>query len=358
MASRSPQQTLMVMTVVLAGIWIGWTFMRQERERDKQALETELPDIELVGLSPEELYAHDGFKPHTGMPESWDDIHLRLYAEPDGIYLKFLRCTIDAEEVEATNPAAFKDGMYRRREADELPPSWWPGGAGEVAPAWAVPDWWNPARSRGVGTWWAVPDRDTVIGVYLHYDPGTRLLHYWEWRRGQDAVRPPAGYVDQPVVDRVASALATDLAREGHPVVHGDWLEAVELRGSRLTGLLPGLEAAPEQVDALLRPKRAMRYLLALRGIDRPTAEALLRDLPMRAGTDDAPPPAADWGFALPQVDGAGELPGWFAPGPGPRWHYELRRPGSGTLDEARWAAYDAAAQTLYVWDWRNREEP
>lgn len=347
----------MVMLVVLGGIWIGYSVMRYEREQDKRELERELPDLELVGLSKEELYAREDFKPHPGMPQSWDDIHLRLYAEPGGIFLKFLRCTMSPTEVEPTNPAAFQAGMFRRRETDELPPAWWPGMGDPVDdPAWAIPEWWRPESGSGIGSWWAVPDRDTVIGAYLHYDPENNLLHYWEWRRQHERVTPPSGLEDQPVVDRIATALSRELAGEGHPVVHGDWLEALELRGARIAALGPDMPRGLTSVDALLRPKQAMRYLLALHGIDRAAAEALLSDLPMRPVEPDSPPPAADWDFALPTASEAG-LPPWFDPATGPRWRYELRRPGSGVLDEARWAAWDATERTLYVWDWRGRRD-
>lgn len=357
MARRSPQQTLTVTVVVIGGILLGLSFMQREKTADEAELATQLPDLELVDLSPEALYQRSDFKPHPGMPKSWDHIHLRLYAEPDGIYLKYLRCTIDADEVEPTNPAAFKQGMYRRREADEMPPGWWPGGADETDPKWRTPDWWTPAAGTGTGTWWAVPDRDTVIGMYLHYDPETRLMHMREWRRQQAKVDPPSDLVDRPVVDQVASALARELALEGHPVVFGDWLESVQLGGSRVAGLAASLPEGLESADAMLRPKREMRYLLALRGLDRAAAESLLSDLPMRPDPADTKAPAADWAFALPQSQqGEAQLPSWFTPGAGPRWRYELRRPGSGTLEEARWAAYDEAARTLYVWDWRGRE--
>lgn len=346
---RSPQQTLVTAALVILGLWATMAVYSWVKEDRMQDLPEELPDLEYVELSPEELYARPGFRRHENAPDSWDRISLRLYAEEAGTYVKFQRCTIDADEVERSNRDAFRDDMPRVRETDEGPPAWWPGQDTDDDAPWRVPDWWQPATS-GIGTWWCVPDNDTYVGVYLHYDPDTRWMHLWEWRRLKDDVDVPDPVYDLAGTDAIASALSQLLVQRGHPAVFGDWLLAVDLDPESLTSRITGIPASLHRIDALLRPLERMRYLLVLHGVGAEEVEQLLAERPMRRLDSDTPPPLDDWSFARPD-----ELPSWWRPGPGPRWRYRLARPGTGIVDEARWAAYDPTARALYVWDWRGR---
>ena len=364
---RSPQQTLVTMMVVLGGIWAAFWIYGDQRERRLAELPSELPIYEYQNLSDEELYAKPQFQRHANAPKTWADISLRSYAEKDGTWVKFLRCTIDQDEVERTNPDAFRDDVSRWREVDEQPPAWWPGQKADASEAaaiggdtadataanWAVPSWWAPSTD-GIGTWWARPAQDTVVGLYLHYDPATRLMHVWEWRRQQADVTSPIDMTAEPVADLIASALAHDLAKDGHPVNWGDWLHSPDFPLYKARRYLPDLPQSVTRIDALLRPLKDMRYLLALHGISQAEAEVILGGVAVRPSPADSPPPVTEWAQALPQEDGEGVLPRWFAPGDGPRWEYALQRPGSGRVDAGRWAGYDAAKQILYIWDWRN----
>ncbi|MDA3959277.1 MAG: hypothetical protein PF961_00680 [Planctomycetota bacterium] len=359
---RSPQQTMMAAMAVLLGVWLMMFIYKEVKDDRLQELPAELPDLEYVDLSPDELYAQPGFKPHEGGPKTWDHISLRMYAGEAGTYTRFLRCTIDADEVERTNRDAFRDDMHRMREPNEGPPPWWPGlaqdetnaavatdaGTDPVMNPWTVPSWWAPG-TEGIGTWWTVPDGDTYIGVYLHYEPETRLMHVWEWRRMQDEVTPPEHLYGVAVADAIASGLSQLLVDQGHPAVFGDWLHAPDFDPAPLKPRIYGLPDELRSIDGLFRPLERMRYLMVLRGLSRDQAELILGEVPMREGEADSPPPA-DWDFARPK-----ELPAWWSPGPGPRWHYTLARPGSGIIEEARWASWDESKQALYIWDWRGK---
>ncbi|MHC5068057.1 MAG: hypothetical protein ACYTF0_05670 [Planctomycetota bacterium] len=340
-----------MMVVVLGGLWLGWQWVGAQRDQAMAAHRGQLPDFEYVDLSPADLAERAGISLQASAPQSWDRISLRLFAEEDGSYVKFMRFLVDADEVEASNPAVFRADLARHRSADEQPPAWWPrGGAQEP---WVVPSWWQPQAGRGV--WWAVPDSGGhVVGCYLHYDADSRWLHLWEWRRSAALLARPQVAVDALLVDRVATLLGARLAAARHPLSYGDWLHAPERRPDELVDDVEQLPAGVRGADALLRPGR---YLMAIHGLDVDQAQQAVAEVAMRSLPSDGPPPAT-WTFAQPMVDGQAWLPPWFRPGPGPRWAYSVPRPADGRVEAARWAAYDVATQTLYVWDWRALAAP
>jgi len=340
---RRPAQTVFSTLLVLIGIWVCLGVWAWHRGALEQELPEQLPDIELVDVSAEELFQHPSFRSRPEGPKTWERISLRFYAEEDGDYTRFLRYRIAPAEVAAQNPQLFAHPA-RRRRVDDQPPAWWPS-AEQGGSSWRVPGWWLPA-GRSVSFTERLPD-GRWIGAYLSYQPSSRWLHYWEWRRG--GLAAPEPQIGLLVAETLAGELSRALLARGHPADDAGWLhapglttEAVDLPPGRLPDGLSG-------IDALLLPREGqVRFLLALRGIEQATAEALLIDQPMRPLPADGAAPRERWGFALPAYG----LPSWFAPGPGPRWAYSLPRLGLGEVDAGRWAGYDRDERTLYVWDW------
>lgn len=357
MARRSPAQNLFLVCVVIAGIWLTALLLKHLQQTGSRDLERELPDFTIEHATPERLYGEfaaatgrSGFKPRgTGSePKTWTDISLRLYAR-DGEYLKLLACTIDAAEVETSNPSLFA-AAGRRRSRDDLPPAWWPWERDRAGSPWRVCPWWQPGPD-GIGAYHFALQGGFWIGEYLHYDPASRRLHLWETKRRQ--VSPPT--VEGLTADLLAASIAAALKRSEHPLDRHGWFDAPGLTPDDLGFPANRLPAGLHRLDARVFPWRGPgeagrrdRYLLRLHGLDEAAAASLCQDLDMRPLPDDAPPPWQTWAFAAPE----GGAPAWFAPGPGPRRAYVLRRPGSGRCDRGRWAAYDRAQGCLCLWDW------
>jgi hypothetical protein len=193
-----------------------------------------------------------------------------------------------------------------------------------------------------------LPARGTAEGRYAHWDAQQGVLHLWLWRRS-DWQPKRSDVLVKAVADEFAARLGErfsggrdlDAAGWGHASATAVELPIAAERQP------PGLEA----VEALMHPiASAPAYLLVLHGLDAAAARAVLGDLPMRELAAEGDPPWSAWSFAAPPS------PAMFALGPGPRWGYCLRKLGSGAVERARWAAYDAARHALFVWDWESPE--
>lgn len=341
---RSPGQTVFLAAVVVTGILIGTGLWRQAQERAAVRAAAELPDLELRDLSADELFAREDFRGHAHSPRSWDRISLRHYAEPDGSYQRFLRCRIDGDEVPLANRQLMRH-PGRRATVDGLPPSWWPD---EPDPPWARPEWWQPAPG-GQSLWYAEQlDSGMVLGAFCSYEPDTGWMHYWEWRRPD--ILPPPG-PDHLHLDELVAQLIRRLVSERHPVDGAGWLRAPGVPASQLALLPAQLPPGLRSIDCWARPQsQALRWLVALHGLDEEVAAAVLGNLPVAAIADDGAPPVEDWAQALPSEG----LPPWFRVGTGPRWHYLRVQPGTGLPEVGRWAGYDRERRVLFVWDWQD----
>ncbi len=361
MARRNAQQTLFATIALVIGLWATFQLMSLVAwRRGEREFAPDLPDIEVRGVSPAELFERygggedrPGFRRRQSDPRSWDDIYLRLYGS-EGEYVKLQRCTIDADEVEQVNRGLFSQAA-RRRSFDDRPPSWFPHVADPGDP-WRVPEWWDPP-GQGQSTYHWQHHAPFTIGQYLHYDPATRLMHIWEFkRRGLEPPRRPDHVL---MLDYLVVNLSAALRRDQSPHVEG-WYD-IAGRNARTIGLPADmLPSGLHTIDALLFPWQTpdapegnrYRYFIRLHGMSLDDALALAAEVPMRPLADDQPPPVDAWHFALAEGPDGRSAPPWFDPGPGPRYAFVLVRPGSGRVERGRWLAQDRVSGHVYVWDW------
>ena len=345
---RTPRQTIYTMIMVVCGVWLGIGLMQTWREGRTKEFVKQLPDYELVDVSAEELYERAGITPREGDPTSWRHIHMRHYAEDQNGYLKVLRCQLSPEEVEQVNRHIFT-AQTRRRTRDDLPPEWWPGQADAEGP-WALPDWWQPSGSQSLTFMEQRPDA-SWLAEYINYDPATEWFHLWEFHRyGIDA---PASPLEALVADHVVKVVLAQLQAGQHALSDDGWYRVPEYSVDRLGIAHEHLPAGMSQLSVAIQPAvaRVPSYLLAVHGIKREAVSAFMGELEMRSMPADGAAPTAAWDFTLGQDQA---LPSWFDPGAGPRWGHVLVRPGRGTVDAGRWAAYDEARAILFVWNWHS----
>lgn len=361
MARRNAQQTLFATVALVIGVWATFQLMSLVTwRRSETEFAPELPDIEVRGLSPEELFERHGgdadrpgFRRRASDPKTWADIYLRLYGA-EGEYVKLQRCTIDADEVEQVSRRLLSQPA-RRRAIDDRPPAWFPLVTDQDDP-WRVPEWWHPPRD-GISTYHWQHHAPFTVGQYLHYDPATRLMHLWEFKR--KGLTPPQRASRTLMLDYLVVNLSAALRRDQTPHVEG-WYD-IAGRSARSIGLPeemlpPGLHA----IDGLLFPWQTpdapegnrYRYFLRLHGLSLDDALRLAGEVPLRPLADDQPPPLDDWSFALAEGPDGQYAPSWFDPGPGPRFAFSLARPGSGQVERGRWLAQDRVSGHIYVWDW------
>jgi hypothetical protein len=338
---RSPFAIAALTLMAAAGVWIGIRIIFGDAASAAKPLR---PDISVQGIAAEALAQH-GFRPTGKEPKTWADISLRLVQDDAGA-LFALRCTIDPTEASALT--VFPPGS--RRPIDDAPPADWPrAGFGAQAARLALPDWWSPAPG-GQARLFAGGGTEASIGIFQHYDPATRVLHIWQWeRRGA----PPATAVAEDT-DDVAVSVETFLRQSARPPTADGWLIADDLAGPGLEAACPMLPPGATVRCALMPWRGRHRYLLVIGGIDEAAAWSLAgANRPLRTLATGTPPAA--WGFAEPP----GGLPPWFhgASNGAARAHC-LLIPGPGTVESGRWAAFDAAARSLVVWDWEDLAAP
>ena len=342
---RRPLHTLLITSAIIVGVFAGIKLVKQHTGMDlARRSQATLPAVDIEHAQATEL-VRQGFRLSGKEPASWSDISLRLRQDGSGS-LTCLRCTIAPDE--ADRLIVWPPGS--RCPMATIPPSDWPWG--KAHENLSVPDWWRPVAGRVRIYEQAATATSAAVGIFASFDPTTRLLHLWQWQRAAWKPNRPSP-LGGLTADGLATALVEHLRRTGQVADAQGWFQAITLPPAHCgldTKLMP---AGMETLSAALLPIRGRhRYLMAIHGIDEESAWRLVAEQPLQPLADDGALPVTTWSFALPATG----LPAWFKPGPGPRRGHHLVRVGSGSVEAARWVAFDRAARTLYIWDWEDLE--
>lgn len=350
MATRSTGQLWFTVGVLLIGVWFGIQFLDATRTLEEPRL-LELHDVDLAGL-----YQHFPAE-QLPLPEGTQHIstRYRLLPDPDGQYQVVWRMQLPLNHVRDTTAhmvANLLGSGARLRPYEDLPPEWWPTFRDQPDHQFRLPEWFDPQGSQALVQYFADPNSDQIVGDYVNIDPATGWLHYWRWRmRG---VALPPSPLDRLTADTLVLHLAARAAERKVEPIEDGWLQLhtrdsadLEVAGNLVPPDLQGVDAWYQSATRT--------YLLVFHGVGEETAAAMVGERALWPLPDDGPVPVEQWSWALPPVtdaDGNRRLPSWFAPGPGPRWAHSQVVPGAGTVERARWVAYDPAARALFVWDW------